>query len=104
MVEASALTNITSGPFQRPLFRGRIIIEDNTDTVNTNKMHSMYCSLVIKDLMRVLSIAFALRLPWVCKQDIGDGAWGHTYKSPEHGPIHHVKFFYDKSHLSLPQS
>ncbi|CAB1104240.1 unnamed protein product [Ectocarpus sp. CCAP 1310/34] len=37
-------------------------------------------------------------------QDIGSGAWGHTYQSPEHGPIHHVKFFYDKSHLSLPQS
>lgn len=39
-----------------------------------------------------------------CKKDIGDGAWGHKYHSPEHGPIHHVKFFYDKSHLSLPQS
>eukprot|EP00903_Cladosiphon_okamuranus_P008501 g8167.t1 len=37
-------------------------------------------------------------------QDIGSGAWGHKYQSPEHGPIHHVKFFYDKSHLSLPQS
>lgn len=37
-------------------------------------------------------------------QDIGSGAWEHKYSSPEHGPIHHVKYFYDKSHIELPDS
>ncbi|CAM9337371.1 unnamed protein product [Ascophyllum nodosum] len=34
-------------------------------------------------------------------QDIGNGAWEYKYTSPEHGPINHMKYFYDKSHLDL---
>eukprot|EP00611_Tribonema_gayanum_P021847 TRINITY_DN4291_c0_g1_i1.p1 TRINITY_DN4291_c0_g1~~TRINITY_DN4291_c0_g1_i1.p1 ORF type:complete len:222 (-),score=75.03 TRINITY_DN4291_c0_g1_i1:343-1008(-) len=34
-------------------------------------------------------------------QDIGDGAWSHKYKSPEFGPIHHTKLFWDRSHLTV---
>lgn len=70
---------------------------------------SISCVLVYTCL-RQMWCEFRVRPPrfvlvsWRLSQDIGDGAWGHKYQSPEHGPIHHVKFFYDKSHLSLPQS
>lgn len=32
-------------------------------------------------------------------QDIGEGSWSHQHKPPAFGPVHHTKFFYDKSHL-----